>query len=90
MRERKSNAERIKKQAEAALNLAPLRIQRIYRYRIIKRMKWDKVAEKMGGKCTGDSVRKEFENDFFQKNESLSDLSGLSGFSVVLCILTEM
>lgn len=67
LRERKANAERIKRQAEAALNLAPVRIQRIYRYRIIKRMKWDRVAEKMGGKCTGESVRKEFERFFSKK-----------------------
>lgn len=66
LKERKANAESIRKQAEAALNLAPVRIQRIYRYRILKKMKWDKVAEKMGGKCTGESVRKEFER-FFQK-----------------------
>ena len=66
LQERKANAEKIKLQAEAVINKAPVRIQRIYRYRAVKKMKWEEVAEKIGGECTGESVRKEFQR-FLEK-----------------------
>lgn len=60
--QRRANAEQIKLQAEKYINFAPVRIQRIFRLRIIKGLTWNAVAEKMGGRCTGESVRKEFQN----------------------------
>ena len=60
--QRRANAEQIKLQAEKYINFAPVRIQRIFRLRIIKDLTWNAVAEKMGGRCTGESVRKEFQN----------------------------
>ncbi len=66
LQERKANAEKIKLQAEAIINKAPVRIQRIYRYRIVKGMAWEEVAEKMGGECTGESIRKKFQR-FLEK-----------------------
>ena len=60
--QRRANAERIKLQAEKYINFAPVRIQRIFRLRIIKGLTWNAVAEKMGGRCTGESVRKEYQN----------------------------
>lgn len=62
LQERKLNAKRLKVRAEKAINAAPVRMQRIIRFRIMEDLKWSEVAEKMGGNCTGDSVRKEFQN----------------------------
>lgn len=67
LEERKANAGRIKLQAEAIINKAPVRIQRIYRFKVTQNMKWEEVAEKMGRSCTGESVRKEFQR-FLTKN----------------------
>lgn len=61
LEERKRNAKKIKIKAEKVINKAPLRIQRIIRYKIMNGMSWNDVAEKMGGKSTGDSVRMEFQ-----------------------------
>ena len=55
--ERKANAEEIKKQVEEFINTVPVRMQRIIRFRYLKKMKWSDVAKKMGGDCTADSVR---------------------------------
>lgn len=66
LEERKANAGRIKLQAEAIINKAPVRIQRIYRFKVTQNMKWEEVAEKMGRSCTGESVRKEFQR-FLEK-----------------------
>lgn len=60
--QRKEHAEQIRLQAQQYINFAPVRIQRIFRLRIIKDLTWNAVAEKMGGRCTGESVRKEFQN----------------------------
>ena len=73
--ERRQAAEEIRLQAEDIINQAPLRMQRIIRLKCIERLSWRETAKKMGGKCTEESIRKEF--DRFLK--SLSDLSGLSG-----------
>ena len=62
LQERKMNAKRLKVRAEKAINQAPVRRQRIIRFRIMEDLKWSEVAEKMGGNCTGDSVRMEFQN----------------------------
>lgn len=73
--ERRKAADAIRLQAEEIINQAPLRMQRIIRLKCIERLSWRETAKKMGGKCTEESIRKEF--DRFLK--SLSDLSGLSG-----------
>lgn len=44
----------------------PFRIQRIIKYKISKEMTWEEVAALMGRKCTGDSIRMEF-NNFMKK-----------------------
>lgn len=62
LQERKMNAKRLKVRAEKVINKAPVRMQRIIRFRIMEDLKWSEVAEKMGGNCTGDSVRMEFQN----------------------------
>lgn len=67
LHERKKNAENIKKQVEAYMNTIPVRMQRIIRLKIFKELTWDGVARKMGGKCTGESVRKEYEK-FLKEN----------------------
>lgn len=59
LEERKANAERIKMQAEAIINTAPVRIQRIIRMKYFEGKSWEAVAFQMGRKATAESVRKE-------------------------------
>ena len=66
LHQRKENAEKIKLKVEEVMERAPARMQRIIRFKILERMKWEEVAGRMGGKCTGESVRKEFDR-FFEK-----------------------
>ncbi len=66
LHQRKENAEKIKLKVEEVMERAPARMQRIIRFKILERMKWEEVAVRMGGKCTGESVRKEFDR-FFEK-----------------------
>ena len=61
LQERKLNAKRLKVRAEKAINAAPVRMQRIIRFKIMQDLEWNEVAEKMGGNCTGDSIRMEFQ-----------------------------
>lgn len=67
LKQRRANAEQIRLQAQQYINFAPVRIQRIIRMRIMKKMSWNEIAGKMGGNCTGDSVRMELQR-FFEKN----------------------
>lgn len=60
LRERRKNAYQIKMDVNAYLNTLTPRAQRIIRYKIFDRLPWEKVAEKLGGNCTGDGVRMEF------------------------------
>lgn len=66
LEERKANAERIKMQAEAIINTAPVRIQRIIRMKYFEGKSWEAVAFQMGRKATADSVRMELER-FLEK-----------------------
>lgn len=59
--QRKQHAEQIRLQAQQYINFAPVRIQRIIRMRYMKKMSWNEIAGKMGGQCSGDSVRMEFQ-----------------------------
>ena len=49
------------------LQLLPVRMQRIVRYKFFEGLEWEQIAIKMGRKATKDSVRKEFER--FMKME---------------------
>lgn len=62
LEERKTNAKKIKIKAEKVINTASVRMQRIIRFRVMRDLTWNEVAERMGGNCTGDSVRMEFQN----------------------------
>lgn len=62
LEERKLNAKQIKVKAERVINKAPVRMQRIIRFKVMQGLTWDSVAIKMGGRCTKDSVRMEFQN----------------------------
>lgn len=66
LQQRINQAKELKNEVEAYLNTIPLRMQRIIYFHIFKQMSWEEVATRMGGKCTGESVRKEFER-FMQK-----------------------
>ena len=65
--ERKRLAEQIRARAQQEINRAPARIQRIIRFRYIKNMSWEKVADRMGRGSTGDSVRMELDRFFSKK-----------------------
>lgn len=67
LEERKANAERIKIQAEAALNQAPVRIQRIIRMKYFEKKSWEEVAHYLGRKATADSIRMEIDRYFKEK-----------------------
>lgn len=57
---RKENARKIKIKTEEIINRAPVRIQRIIRYKCFERLKWEQVAIKMDEGKTADAYRKEF------------------------------
>ena len=60
LQSQRENARRVKMQATQLIGKAPIRIQRIARYKIFQNMKWDEVAAKMGEGKSGDAYRKEF------------------------------
>ena len=62
LQQRLEQAKELKNEVEAYLNIIPLRMQRIIRYKIFEQMTWEQVARKMGRRSTGDSVRKELES----------------------------
>lgn len=61
LEERIRRAEQIKGQVEVWLLTVSPRMQRIIRYRVFEEMSWEQVAKRMGGKATGESVKKEFQ-----------------------------
>lgn len=61
LQQRKENARQIKIKAEEIINRAPVRMQRIIRFKVFQHMEWEEVAMQMGGNSTGESVRKEFQ-----------------------------
>ena len=67
LEERKANAAKIKREAEAFMNTTPPRIQRIIRFKIFQKLSWDETAQRMGRKATGDSIRMEFDR-FMKEN----------------------
>lgn len=66
LEERKKNAEKIKLEVEKWMNTIPNRMQRTIKYKIFDELTWQQVAQKIGRKATGDSIRMEFNN--FMKN----------------------
>jgi DNA-directed RNA polymerase specialized sigma24 family protein len=58
--ERKQNAEITKVLVQDFINAAPARIQRIIRMKFFEGLSWEQVADRIGRKASGDSVRKEF------------------------------
>lgn len=60
LEERRKRATEIKVQVEEWLNEIPLRMQRIIRYKFFEGLSWEEVADRMGRKSTGDSIRMEF------------------------------
>ena len=67
LQQRKEKAREIKIRAEEVMNSAPVRIQRIIRYKFFEGLSWEAVAHRMGRKATADSVRMEFNNFFKEK-----------------------
>lgn len=65
--ERKENAERIKSQAQAIINQAPVRIQRIIRFRYWEGLSWNKIADTLGRGASEDSIRMELDR-YLTKN----------------------
>lgn len=59
LQQRKENAKQIKAKAEEIINRAPVRMQRIIRYKFFERLLWEQVAIKMGEGKTADAYRKE-------------------------------
>lgn len=60
--QRRERAQQIKIQVEAWMNMIPLRMQRIIRYRFFEGMNWAAIADKIGGNASADSVRMEYYN----------------------------
>ena len=67
LEERKKQAEEIKTQVEQWLNTIPNRMQRIIRYKIFEGMTWEQVADRIGRKATGESVRQEYKRFLEEK-----------------------
>lgn len=61
LNQRIEDAAKIKLQVEAWMNTIPQRMQRIIKYRIFEERSWERVADRMGRKATGEKIRKEFE-----------------------------
>lgn len=64
LEQRKESAEKIKLQVEEWMLTIPARMQRIVRYRFFEGNTWEQVADKLGRRASGESVRKEFDNFF--------------------------
>ncbi len=63
---RKADARKIKMKVEAWMNVIPVRMQRIIKWKVFGGLTWQQVADKLGNKTTENSVKKEFER--FLKN----------------------
>ena len=63
---RKADARKIKMEVEAWMNVIPVRMQRIIKWKVFGGLTWKRVADKLGNKTTENSVKKEFER--FLKN----------------------
>ena len=68
LKEMIKQAESIKLEVEKYMMKAPIRIQRIIRYKYFDNLSWEEVADIIGRGCTGESLRKELYN-FIKKNK---------------------
>lgn len=66
LEERKVKAYELKREAEEIMDFSPVRIQRIIKYKFFHGMTWQQVADKLGGRGTADSIKKEFQRHFKQ------------------------
>ena len=67
LEEQKAEAGRLKAEVDAWMKTIPYRMQRIIRFRYFDGLAWEDVADKVGKKCSGESIRKETER-FFKKS----------------------
>ncbi len=67
LEQRKAKAAEIKTQVEQWMLTVPMRMQRIIRWSQFDKMSWEEVASQLGGKTTGEGVRKQFER--FMKDQ---------------------
>ncbi len=66
LNERKAKAESIKLRALEVINQAPIRIQRIIRFRYEKKLTWEEVADRMKGSTSG-GLKMELKRFFEEK-----------------------
>lgn len=61
LKRQKDKVKQIRQQAEKIIEQAPVRIRRIIQYKIFEGLSWNETAERMGKRCTENSVRMEFQ-----------------------------
>lgn len=66
LEEQKRHAEELKTEIDKWMKTIPIRMQRIVRMKYFEEKPWEEVADCIGRKATGESIRKEFER-FLQK-----------------------
>jgi len=71
LKEQKAQAQKLKLEVEAWMRTLPIRKQRIIRMRVFEGLSWQQVADKIGRKATGESIRKEYGN--FMKARKLKN-----------------
>lgn len=67
LEERRVRAKKVKLRVEEWMNMIPMRMQRIIKYKFFEEMTWEETAAKISGKATGDSIRMEYHN--FMRNQ---------------------
>ena len=67
LQKQKETAEDLKLQVEEWMQEIPFRMQRIIKYKIFKQLSWEEVAKLLGGKCTENGLKKEFQRFMEQK-----------------------
>lgn len=66
LEKRKEDAENLRLKVQEFMNTISPRMQRIIRFKYFDGCSWNEVADQLGRKCTGDSVRMEL-NNFLDK-----------------------
>ncbi len=67
LEERKARARKVKLRVEEWMNMMPMRMQRIVKYKFLEGMTWEETAAKISKKATGEGVRKELERFLKEK-----------------------
>jgi len=57
----REEAAQIKKKVEAWIATIPMRMRRIVKYKFFEELSWEETAARIGGKATGDGIKKEFQ-----------------------------